>query len=96
VAAATVGGGALHGSVHALNPASRREARRRDGRRPLLFMGGNIGEDAATPAESYTQEAGGPGENLAALGVPWLPFEFQQQATSSMPSTASATRSRLG
>ncbi|XP_025791804.1 uncharacterized protein LOC112872987 [Panicum hallii] len=43
---------------------------------------------------SQTREAGGSGENIAALGVPWLPFEFQQQATSSPSSTASATRSR--
>jgi len=61
---------------------------------------------AATPAEagttgggglvSQTLEAGGPGENLAVLGVPWLPFKCQQQATPSMPSPTSATHSRSG
>jgi len=61
---------------------------------------------AATPAEagttgggglvSQTREAGGPGENLAVLGVPWLPFKCQQQATPSMPSPTSATCSRSG
>ncbi|RLM75662.1 hypothetical protein C2845_PM15G23530 [Panicum miliaceum] len=51
-----VGGEAPHGSARALSPASRREARQRDGRRPLPFVGGHIWEDAATPAEACAQQ----------------------------------------
>jgi len=36
---------------------------------------------------------GGSGENFAALGVSWLCFEFQHQATPSTPSTSTRSRS---